>query len=114
LPPGPGCYALRKGAPAGTVIAIGLLAKCMQEPYPAGMSVQITIRNVPDEIRRELLARAAQRGQSMQEFLRLELERLASRPAVEEVLARMRERKALSGSRVGIDEILAARDADRK
>lgn len=78
------------------------------------MPVQITIRNVPDEVRRELVARAARRGQSMQEFLRIELERLASRPSVDELLARMRERKALSGTQVAARDILAAREADRK
>lgn len=78
------------------------------------MSVQITIRNVPERVRRELAARAARRGQSMQEFLRAELERITSRPSVDEVLARMRERKALSGTRVDAGDILSAREADRK
>jgi len=42
------------------------------------MSVQITIRNVPEDIRDELAARAALKHQSMQEFLRGELNRIAS------------------------------------
>lgn len=78
------------------------------------MAAQITIRNVPDEVRRALIARAARRGQSMQAFLRIELERMVSRPPMEELLARIRERKTLSGSRVDLDDILAARDADRR
>jgi antitoxin FitA len=78
------------------------------------MTIQITVRNVPEKVRDELAARAARRGQSMQEFLRGELERLAARPAVDEVLGRMRERKALGGTRLDPDEILAARDADRR
>lgn len=82
--------------------------------YFAGMTIQITIRNVPAEVRDELAVRAARRGQSMQEFLRGELERLATRPPVDELLARMKERKAMSGTRVGTGEILKARDADRK
>lgn len=86
----------------------------MHRIHHAGMTAQITIRNVPDEVRRELIARAARRGQSMQEFLRIELERMVSRPSMEEMLARMRERKTLSGTRVGVDDILAARDADRR
>jgi plasmid stability protein len=44
------------------------------------MSVQITIRDVPDAVRDELAARAALQGKSMQEYLRTELERLAARP----------------------------------
>jgi len=34
------------------------------------MSVQLTIRDVPEKVRDELAARAALQGKSMQEFLR--------------------------------------------
>ena len=77
------------------------------------MPVQITIRNVPDEVRDELAVRAAQQRQSMQEFLRGELERIASRPSVAVWLRTVRERKAAAQSRVQPDEILCAREADR-
>jgi antitoxin FitA len=79
-----------------------------------GMSVQITIRDVPDSVRDELAARAAAQGRSMQEFLRAELERLAARPSMESVLERIRERKSITGTRVSVDEILSHLDADRK
>jgi plasmid stability protein len=78
------------------------------------MSVQITIRDVPDAVRDELAARAALQGKSMQEYLRAELERLAARPPIEKVLERIRERKANSGTRLSPEEILAYRDADRR
>ncbi|HEX5718861.1 MAG TPA: hypothetical protein VF179_22050 [Thermoanaerobaculia bacterium] len=78
------------------------------------MSVQITIRDVPDAVRDELAARAALLGKSMQEYLRSELESLAARPPVEQVLARIRERKAMSGTTLSPEEILAHRDADRR
>lgn len=78
------------------------------------MSVQITIRDVPNAVRDELAARAALQGQSMQEYLRSELERLASRPSAAQVLARIRERKAVTGTRLSPEEILAHRDADRR
>ena len=78
------------------------------------MSVQITIRDVPDEVRNELAARAARQRQSMQEFLRGELERIASRPSITEWLQGVRERKAVTGTRVPSHLILRARDADRK
>ena len=80
----------------------------------AAMSVQITIRNVAPEVRDELAARAALQGKSMQVYPRAELERLAACPPVEQVLARMRERKSMAGSRISADEILAARDVDRR
>ena len=78
------------------------------------MSVQITIRDVPDAVRDELAARASLQGKSMQEYLRAELERLAMRPPVEQILARIRERKSMSGTRLSPEAILAHRDADRR
>ena len=78
------------------------------------MAVQITIRNVPDDVRNELASRAALRGQSMQEFLRGELERIASRPSVDVVLQEARRRVEASGTRISASEILRARDADRR
>ena len=49
----------------------------------------------------------------MQEFLRAELERLATRPPVEALLASIRDRKRMAKTRVSPREILAHRDADR-
>ena len=42
------------------------------------MSVQLTIRGVPEAVRERLAVRAALWRQSMQEFLRCELERITS------------------------------------
>ncbi len=78
------------------------------------MSVQITIRNVSDEVRDELAARAARQGKSMQEYLCGELERLAAHPPVEQILARLRERKKTAGTELDRSEILVIRDTDRR
>lgn len=78
------------------------------------MAVQITIRNVPEEVRDELAARAALKRQSMQEFLREELESLASLPSVETWLDEARRQVEASGTVVTAEQILAARDADRR
>ena len=91
----------------------GLLAGCWHECQNAFMSVQITIRGVPEDVRDELAARAALRRQSMQEFLRGELERIATRPSRDAWLQAVRDRKAAAGSRVRPSSILRARDADR-
>ena len=58
------------------------------------MPVQITIRDVPEEVRDEL-------------------ERIASRPSISEWLHGVRERKEAAGTRVRPSSILQARDADR-
>ena len=49
------------------------------------MSVQITIRGVPQDVRDKIAARAAAKGQSMQEYLLGELARLAAKPSIEVV-----------------------------
>ena len=77
------------------------------------MPVQITRRDVPEEVRDELAVRAARQRQSMQEFLRCELERIASRPSIATWLQGVRERKAVAETRVEPNHILCARDADR-
>ena len=78
------------------------------------MPMQITIRNVPEEVRDEIAARAALKRQSMQEFLRCELERIASRPSIDALLQEIRERKAEAKSRVRPSSILRARNANRR
>ncbi len=76
--------------------------------------VALTIRNVPDEVRDELAARAARSGRSLQEYLAAALTDLASRPSVEDVLVRARQRVVRIGSSVPVEDILLARDADRR
>ena len=75
---------------------------------------QITIRNVPEEVRDVLKARAARRHQSMQGYLLGELEHLASKPSVEELMAEVRARKAANPAYIGTETILRHRDADRR
>jgi plasmid stability protein len=74
----------------------------------------ITIRDVPDETRAELAARAVRSGRSMQEYVRLKLVELAGTPDRAEVIARARRRVARTGTRLSAEEIVAARDADRR
>jgi len=78
------------------------------------MTVAITIRNVPDEVRDELAARAARSGRSLQEFLLRQLADLAARPSVDEVIVRARSRAQATGTTLSARQILADRDADRR
>jgi plasmid stability protein len=77
------------------------------------MAIQITIRDVPEKVRDELAARAARQGKSMQEFLRAELERMATRPSIDAWVEGVRKRKDAARSRISAREILRHRDADR-
>jgi antitoxin FitA len=78
------------------------------------MSVAITVRDVPDEVRDELAARAARAGKSLQEYLRGMLIDSASRPPVADVIARARARVGATGTQLDAESIIAARDADRR
>lgn len=78
------------------------------------MSVAITVRDVPDDVRDELAARAARAGQSLQEYLRGMLVQTATRPTVDDVIARARMRVQATSPRVSVESILDARDADRR
>jgi len=73
------------------------------------MAIQITVRGVTEEVRDELAARAALARLSMQEYLRRELERIASRPSLDRWLEEVRERKALANTQVSAQDILASR-----
>jgi len=77
-------------------------------------SRSITVRNVPARVHRELAGRAAQRGQSLQEYVLSELTRVADRPSASALVARIRARKAVTGTRLDADRIVSHRDADRR
>jgi antitoxin FitA len=61
----------------------------------------ILVRDLPDEVHAKLQQRAEQRGQSLQQYLAAELRRLAERPTLDEVLARIASR---TGGRVGLKQ----------
>ena len=78
------------------------------------MTVQITIRNVPTDVRDVLKSRAAAGGQSMQAYLLEELNRIAELPTPQELIRQIEERLEASGTDLSTDEILEALDKDRK
>lgn len=77
------------------------------------MPVQITIRNVPDATRDRIAERAASQKQSMQAFLREELERIASQASRKEVLERARRRVAITNRQIGSETIVKMIREDR-
>ena len=86
--------------PHGALSTPRLLAERCLCRQSASMPVQITIRDVPEDVCDELAVRAALQRQSMQEFLRGELERIASRPSLGAWLRGVRNRKEAAG-RIG-------------
>jgi plasmid stability protein len=56
------------------------------------MSVMIQLRNVPDDLHRQLKIRAAKEGSSLSAYLIGELEKIAAQPTLQELQARLAER----------------------
>lgn len=74
----------------------------------------ITVRDVPDDVRDELAARAASSGRSLQAYLLRELEALARRPSLDSWLSQVQRRVERTGDELVVDEVLAARDDGRR
>jgi antitoxin FitA len=64
--------------------------------HVAHMSKMIQIRNVPDDLHRELKMRAAAAGMSMSDYIKRELDRKRRKSTIREIGARSRGRSAES------------------
>lgn len=74
----------------------------------------MTIRDVPQDVRDELAARAARAGRSLQEHVRAQLIEMARRPSADDVWRAIDERKAATGTRLDAAQILEYLHADRR
>lgn len=72
----------------------------------------IQVRNVPDDVHRTLRTRAAAAGVSLSDFALEELERVAQRPPVADLLKRARSRAGGVDSTAIVTAIRAGRDRD--
>lgn len=64
----------------------------------------VLVRDLPDDVHAALQRKAEQRHQSLQQFLTVELRRLAERPQLGEILDEIEERR---GGRVGLRQAVA-------
>jgi plasmid stability protein len=72
----------------------------------------LQVRHVPDEVHAELRRRAKAAGVSLSEYVLRELERIAVRPPIEEVLARSASRR-LDISMADVVETIRAERPER-
>jgi plasmid stability protein len=70
----------------------------------------IQIRNVPDSIHRQLKARSAMAGMSLSDYLLAEIRRVAERPTMEELRARIEARPLVNPTESSTEIIRAERD----
>ena len=59
----------------------------------------VLVRDLPEDVHAELQRRAEQQGQSLQQYLAAELKRLVGKPTLQDVLARIEQRR---GGQVGL------------
>jgi plasmid stability protein len=71
----------------------------------------LQVREVPDDVHRTLKVRAAQAGTSLSEYVRAELELMASRPTPEELRARLESRLPVEAGERPADLIRRQREA---
>ncbi len=74
------------------------------------MSVMIQIRNVPDALHRQLKSRAALAGMSLSDYLLGEIRRVAERPTLDELRARLERRSGMTPSVAPAKAVRAERD----
>ncbi|MGH7805645.1 MAG: hypothetical protein ACREQJ_14955 [Candidatus Binatia bacterium] len=75
------------------------------------MSKMIQLRNVPDDVHRTLRKRALDEGTTLSEYLVREVTRLAERPTLDDVLARIRKRKSPRVKETAAAAVRAEREA---
>jgi plasmid stability protein len=76
------------------------------------MSKMIQIRNVPDDLHRTLKVRAAEAGMTLSDYLLSEIERVAERPTLAEMMERLRSREPVELDEPPDVTIRRLRDAD--
>lgn len=76
------------------------------------MSKMIQIRNVPDELHRTLKVRAAKAGMTLSDYLLSEIERVAEKPTLSEMMERLRSRDPVELDEPSDVTIRRFRDAD--
>jgi plasmid stability protein len=84
------------------------------QPLQNACMTSITVRNIPESTRDQLASRARAQGRSLQEYLRTHLIALGSKPDKAEVLRRIEERVAATGTVVSVDEVLGDIDSGRR
>ena len=72
----------------------------------------IQIRNVPDELHRTLKVRAAKAGMTLSDYLLSEIEQIAAKPTLAEMMERLRQQEPVELDEPPDVTIRRLRDAD--
>jgi plasmid stability protein len=77
------------------------------------MNKMIQIRNVPEKLHRKLKARAAAEGMTLTDYLRGEIERLATKPTLKQWVREVRERGLVVDTEFSAAELIRQDREDR-
>ena len=77
-----------------------------------GMAKMIQIRNVPDDLHHTLKVRAAKAGMTLSDYLLSEIERVAEKPTLQELMERLAQREPVKLDEPPEVTIRRLRDAD--
>ena len=83
----------------------------MPDCFYADRMTSLQIRNVPDELHRQLKARAAIEGRSLSEYVLSELRRAMQRPTHRELIERVAAFERINLQESAADAVSAERDA---
>lgn len=83
---------------------------CTLHVYSMDSMATLQIRDIPEDIRRTLKARAAAAGMSLSEYALAELSRSARYPTMEELIERIRLRGGVTPTTRAADILRAERD----
>lgn len=76
------------------------------------MTKMIQIRNVPDDLHRKLKERAAREGMTLSDYLLSEVEKVAEKPTLTEMMERLRSREPVELDESPEVTVRRLRDAD--
>lgn len=76
------------------------------------MAAEITVDDVPESVRDRLAENAADRSQSLEEYLRQELARIAAAPSVATLIEKIRRQQEATSTSVPTSATFAAHDDD--
>jgi plasmid stability protein len=84
-----------------------MCSACFYAPH---MGAMVQIRNVPEALHRRLKSRAALAGMSLSDYLLSEIRRVAERPTLDELRARLHGRTETAPSVAPAEAVRAERD----
>jgi plasmid stability protein len=83
---------------------------CIACNHTICMGIMIQIRNVPEDLHRQLKSRAALAGMSLSDYLLCEIRQMADRPTLSELKRRLESRTPIQSTTTSAQAVREERD----